>query len=76
MIDGVSNNRGRKSLQAEKPQTQEPPTQKPVQRHVSGEKKQRVSVLQRLKEKQNEIAARYGRNAPEQEKDDMERKRK
>ena len=36
----------------------------------------RKSVLKRLREKQVEVAARYGKKEPEQTKGDMERNRK
>ena len=66
MIDGVRNNR-RRQAEAMKEAVDAAEPSKPGKR---------VSVLKRLREKQAEVAARYGRQAPEQVKDDMERNRK
>lgn len=44
--------------------------------HRGEDQGKRVSVLQRLREKQAEIAVRYGKNLPEQAKENMERNRK
>lgn len=44
--------------------------------HRGENRGKRVSVLQRLREKQAEIAVRYGKNLPEQAKENMERNRK
>lgn len=63
MIDGRANNRPKEKSVTEQPATA------PV-------KGKRRSVLKRLREKQAEIAARSGQQAPEQGKDDMERNRK
>ena len=66
MIDGMRNNRKRQAEAAkEAAETDEPTTQG-----------KRMSVLKRFREKQAEVAARYGRQAPKQAKDDMERNRK
>lgn len=76
MIDGIRNNRSRQAQEQES-QTREKsvPDRKESAERESG---RRVSVLQRLREKQDEVAARYGKNAPEQTRDDvsMERNRK
>ena len=76
MIDGIRNNR-RRQAQAQEAQGSE--KHAPVKRK-SAEKEpgKRVSVLQRLREKQTEVAARYGKKAPEQSREDvsMERNRK
>ena len=80
MIDGVANNKAIKP--GERKQPNKAPTEVKAidKKTVSAKKpvkpKERISVLKRLKEKQDEVAARYGRKAPEQEKDDMERNRK
>jgi len=80
MIDGRTNNRSKDvPLKKEPDKDQEPAGQEVKQK---GETKQpalpgkRRSVLKRLKEKQEEVAARYQQKAPEQAKDDMERNRK
>ena len=74
MIDGIRNNRRRQEKEAQGPEKHAPV------KIESGEKEsgKRVSVLQRLREKQAEVAARYGKNAPEQSREDlsMERNRK
>lgn len=81
MIDGRANNRPKENrTQAfgkvkKEPTDKAPLTPKPVQKQASAPGKRR-SVLQRLREKQEETAARCGRKAPEQEKGDMERNRK
>jgi len=76
MIDGIQNNR-RRQAQEQESQTREKsvPDRKESAEREPG---RRVSVLQRLREKQAEVAARYGKNAPEQTRDDvsMERNRK
>ena len=76
MIDGIRNNR-RRQAQAQEAQGSE--KHAPV-RIESAEREpgKRASVLQRLREKQAEVAARYGKKAPEQSREDvsMERNRK
>lgn len=44
--------------------------------HTKNRSGKRESVLRRLREKQEEIAARYGKNPPEQAQEDRERNRK
>ena len=44
--------------------------------HTKNRSGKRESVLQRLREKQEEIAARYGKNPPEQAQEDREHNRK
>lgn len=44
--------------------------------HIKNRSGKRESVLRRLREKQEEIAARYGKNPPEQAQEDRERNRK
>lgn len=66
MIDGLRNNRKRTVEQ------QREETEKATGRAAG----KRVSVLQRLREKQAEVARRYGKQPAEQAKDDMERNRK
>ena len=79
MIDGIANNKRAKPETQKQPVTistekEEPEERVKSQRRINPQK--RKSVLQRLKKKQNTIAARYGQKAPEQEKEDMERNRK
>ena len=79
MIDGIANNKRLKPETQKQPVTistenEEPEERVKSQRRINPQK--RKSVLQRLKKKQNTIAARYGQKAPEQEKEDMERNRK
>ena len=66
MIDGLRNNRKHAVEQ------QQEETEKSSGRAAG----KRVSVLQRLREKQEEVARRYGKQPAEQAKDDMERNRK
>jgi hypothetical protein len=66
MVDGIRNNR-RRQKEVMKEAGNPPETSTPGKR---------VSVLKRLREKQAEVAARYGKQAPEQVNDDMERNRK
>lgn len=47
-----------------------------VKEHTKNLSGKRESVLRRLREKQAEIAARYGKNLPEQAQEDRERNRK
>ena len=79
MIDGRANNRPKhfpgespKELQKE-PMSGVLPAEEPARKQTDGRRK---SVLRRLRDKQEEVAARYGKMAPEQEKEDMERNRK
>jgi len=76
MIDGVRNNRRRQVQEQEAQNTEKSAPAK--MESVEKEPGKRVSVLQRLREKQAEVAARYGKKAPEQIRDDvsMERNRK
>lgn len=80
MIDGVANNKGK--IADGKPQPEKAPIEdKPVEKKTQQQRKMveprvRKSVLKRLREKQEEVAVRYSRKAPEQEKEDMERNRK
>jgi len=79
MIDGVANNKfnnlnNRK--QPDKTPVEEKITEKTATAKKHVKPKERISVLKRLKEKQDEVAARYCPKAPEQEKNDMERNRK
>ena len=80
MIDGVANNKTIKPGERKQPDKAPTELKATDKNTVSAKKpvkpKKRISVLKRLKEKQDEVAARYGRKAPEQEKDDMERYRK
>lgn len=76
MIDGIRNNRRR---QAQAQEAKESEKHAPVKiETLEKEPGKRVSVLQRLREKQAEVAARYGKKAPEQSREDlsMERNRK
>ena len=66
MVDGIRINRKRQT-EVMKEAGNPPETSTPGKR---------VSVLKRLREKQEEVAARYGKQAPEQVNDDMERNRK
>lgn len=81
MIDGRANNRPKEVRTQAFPKVEKEavkqslPDKKPVQKQASAPGKRR-SVLQRLREKQEEVAVRYGKKAPEQAKDDMERNRK
>ena len=79
MIDGRVNNRQKEVRQNPKPEVFQETAistetvEKPViKTPVKNEK--RRSVLQRLKEKQKEVAARYGKNIPEQENAERNRK--
>lgn len=79
MIDGRTNNRPKQlpGKSSEKPR-KDPmsgvlPAEEPARKQTDGRRK---SVLRRLRDKQEEVAARYGKMAPEQEKEDMERNRK
>jgi len=80
MIDGRTNNRSKEALAKKEPENEKVSAGQETEQQ--GETKQpalsgkRKSVLQRLKEKQAEVAARYHQKAPEQAKDDMERNRK
>lgn len=71
LIDGTNNNPKKQQQTEEVKKSKSQPERAPA-----GGKKKRPSVLKRLKEKQEIVAARYGKAAPEQEKDDMERNRK
>lgn len=76
MIDGIRNNRRRQAKEQEAQSMEKPPSGRNERAgKVPGK---RVSVLQRLREKQAEVAVRYGKKAPEQSRDDvsMERNRK
>ncbi len=68
MIDGIANNR------------RAPVAEKPVYKTSLLQEKtgsqERKSVLKRLREKQEEVVARYSRKVPVQEKEDVERTRK
>lgn len=80
MIDGAANNKTNK-LDDRKQTDKTPEEEKTTEEKTLTAKKlvkpkKRISVLKKLKEKQDEVAVRYGRKAPEQEKDDMERNRK
>lgn len=80
MIDGISNNKKAKTdvkTQQDNASAEEKPAEKKALPAVKQEEpKKRISVLKRLREKQDLVAERYGRKAPEHEKDDMERNRK
>ena len=80
MIDGVANNKSSKPGERKQPDKAPSEDKAAEEKEVTAKKpikpKKRISVLKRLREKQDEVAARYGRKAPEQEKDDMERNRK
>ena len=79
MIDGIANNKRTKSesqqllvtTSAEKEDSEE---RAKSQRRIEPQK--RKSVLQRLRKKQDVVAARYGQKVPEQEKEDVECNRK
>lgn len=81
MIDGRANNRSKEDHRKEAAKIAEKSdkSKKPIKEAnnknaaVSGKRK---SVLQRLRDKQAEVAARYGKKAAEQAKEDMERNRK
>lgn len=79
MIDGRANNRPKEGQRTSGQRTAERSDEgkilvkKPATKAAPGKRK---SVLQRLRDKQAEVAARYGRKSPEQAKDDMERNRK
>ena len=80
MIDGVSNNKGAKPKIDHQPEIA-PVEEKSTERKTVSwsdpdDPKMRKSVLKRLRERQKEVAARYGRKAPEQEKEEAERNRK
>lgn len=76
MIDGRANNRPKED-QAKLSVGDSPKTAVSKQPKkgvpIPGKRK---SILKRLRDKQAEVAARYGKKAPEQAKDDMERNRK
>ncbi len=76
MIDGIRNNRRKQAKEQEVQDSEKSPSGQ----HEMNVKEpgKRVSVLQRLREKQAEVAVRYGKIAPEQSRNDvdMERNRK
>lgn len=79
MIDGIANNKHTKSESQQQPvntatEKEDPEERAKSQRRIEPQK--RKSVLQRLRKKQDIVAARYGQKAPEQEKEDVERNRK
>lgn len=81
MIDGRANNRPKESRTQPSPEDKREPADKasPVPNtspKYSSAPGKRRSALERLREKQEEVAARYGRKEAEQEKDGMERNRK
>ena len=79
MIDGVTNNKSSKSTivkQAEKAPAEEDTAEKKTAPRQKNHPKERKSVLQRLREKQDIVAAKYGRKAPDQEQENVERNRK
>lgn len=78
MIDGVANNKGSKPIimkQAGKAPAEDAVEKKTTPRQKN-HPKERQSALQRLREKQDIVAANYGRKAPDQEKEEVERNRK
>ncbi len=78
MIDGVANNKSSKPTimkQAGKAPAEEDTVEKKTIPRQKNHPKKRQSVLQRLREKQDIVAANYGRKAPDQEKE-VERNRK
>lgn len=79
MIDGVTNNKSSEPTiekQTDKAQTEEDAAEKKTAPRQKNQPKERKSVLQRLREKQDIVAAKYGRKAPDQEKEEVERNRK
>ena len=79
MIDGIANNKVSKSTiekQTEKAPTEEDAAEKKTAPRKKDHPKERKSVLQRLREKQDIVAAKYGREAPAQEQENVERNRK
>ena len=79
MIDGVANNKSSKPTimnQAGKAPAEEDTVEKKTIPRQKNHPKKRQSVLQRLREKQDIVAANYGRKAPDQEKEEVERNRK
>lgn len=79
MIDGVANNKGSKPTimkQAGKTPAEEDAVEKKTTPRQKNHPKERQSVLQRLREKQDIVAAKYGRKNPDQEKEEVERNRK
>ena len=79
MIDGVANNKSSKPTimnQAGKAPAEEDTVEKKTIPRQKNHPKKRQSVLQRLREKQGIVAANYGRKAPDQEKEEVERNRK
>lgn len=78
MIDGISNNKGKKEPEKDKQKlpAKEPQSTKKTGKEKPDDPKKRPSLLKRLDDKKKLVAARYGQKAPEQEKDDMERNRK
>jgi hypothetical protein len=79
MIDGVANNKGSKPTimkQAGKAPAEEDTFEKKAIPRQKNHPKKRQSVLQRLREKQDIVAANYGSKAPDQEKEEVERNRK
>lgn len=81
MIDGRANNRPKEDQRKPSAETTEKtvvgkkPEKEPEKKNDLIPSK-RKSVLKRLREKQAEVAARYGKKEPEKAKDDMERNRK
>ena len=83
MIDGVSNNGKKKAheipeiqLPAVQPKSRDQKPQRNEPKHIVETPKIKTSVLKRLRDAQDIVAARYGRKPPEQEKSEMERNRK
>ena len=81
MIDGRANNRQKEDQRKPSVETTEKTAEGKKPEKESKKKNvlipgKRKSVLKRLKEKQAEVAARYGKREREQAKDDMERNRK
>ncbi len=81
MIDGRANNRSKEDHRKEATKSVEKSAEPKKMGKGATNKNaavpgKRKSVLQRLRDKQAEVAARYGKKAPEQAKDDMERNRK
>ena len=73
MIDGRTNNRSKDAPAKKESEQARESGEQSKRPALSGKRK---SVLQRLKEKQEMVAARYQKTAPEQTKEDMERNRK
>ena len=83
MIDGVSNNGKKKAheipeiqLPAVQPKSRDQKPQRNEPKHIVETPKIKTSVLKRLRDAQDIVAARYGCKTPEQEKSEMERNRK